>query len=174
MITVMIHTFQITRRNGDTHTVYIDTQDRALIEQYTWYISSNGYACTKVHTATGPYTLLLHRLLMNPGELHVDHVNRNKLDNRRCNLRVCSDAQNKRNRDKQINNTSGYRGVCLDGRTYRVQISLNGTRSRHGHYTTKHAAAIMANIKRRELHGDYSVGDCTSNLHSLYYPELVH
>lgn len=172
----MIHTFKITQRNGDEHTVYVDEQDRALVEQHIWRVNSSGYAATDVCTQTVPRQsyVLLHRLLMNPGELHIDHINRNRLDNRRCNLRVCTQTQNNRNRCKQVNNTSGYRGVVQYRGKYTVRISLNGTDTYHGYYTSKHSAAIVANIKRRELHGDYSVGDCVGNLHALYYPELVH
>jgi hypothetical protein len=172
----MIHTFKITQRNGNEHTVYVDEQDRTLVEQYTWHMGNSGYAQTNMCTHTVPRQsiLQLHRLLMNPGELQVDHINRNKLDNRRCNLRVCTNTQNRRNVLEQVNNSSGYRGVARNRDKYKVQVSINGTNTYHGIYTSKHAAAIVANIKRRELHGDFSVGDCVGNLHALYYPELVH
>lgn len=170
----MIHTFTITQRSGQVHTVYIDEQDRDLVDKYTWGIDSNGYVGTNVRTLTGQTRLLLHRLLMNPGELVVDHINRNKLDNRRCNLRVCTQSNNSHNKGMYRTNTTEYRGVTRYRSKYRVQCKLNSTNLTFGMYTTKHAAAIVAGIVRRELHGDYSQGNQVGTLHQLYYPDLVH
>lgn len=170
----MIHTFTITQRNGQVHTVYVDAQDVALVGKYTWCIGKDGYVVTNVSTSTGQTLLPLHRLLVNPGELLVDHINRNKLDNRRCNLRSCTVAQNARNKGVYSNNTSGYTGVVSSRTKYKVQCRLNGTHTYHGTYTTTHAAAIVANIVRRELHGDFSTGNQVGTLHQLYYPELAH
>lgn len=170
----MIHTFTITQRNGQAHTVYVDEQDIALVSKYTWCIGKDGYVVTNVHTSTGSTLLLMHRLLMNPGALVVDHVNRDKLDNRRCNLRVCTQSQNTRNKGMYSNNTSGYTGVVKSRTKYKVQCRLNGVYTHHGTYTTTHAAAIVANIVRRELHGEFSTGNQVGTLHQLYYPELVH
>lgn len=170
----MIRTFTITQRSGQTHTVYIDEQDKELVSKYTWSIDSGGYAGTNILTPTGQTRLLLHRLLMNLGELVVDHVNRNKLDNRRCNLRVCTHSNNSHNKGTYTNNTTGYRGIVLHRGKYKVQCRLNGTNTHFGVYTTKHAAGIVAGIIRRELHGEYGQGNQVGTLHQLYYPDLVH
>lgn len=54
----------------------------------------------------------MHReLLMAPDGFTVDHINRNKLDNRMSNLRVVTVKENVENRGLQSNNTSGYPGV---------------------------------------------------------------
>jgi len=57
----------------------------------------------------------LHRFLLNAksGD-YVDHINGNPLDNRRDNLRICSNSANLRNGNLRINNTSGYKGVSWD------------------------------------------------------------
>ena len=57
-------------------------------------------------------TGLLHRLLMKPPRnMVIDHINRNPLDNRRINLRICTVDENNRNLSLRKNNTSGNMGV---------------------------------------------------------------
>ena len=67
-----------THNNGK---FYVDVEDVELVRQYTWCIN-NGYVVNR----TG---VLLHRLLISaPRNKDVDHINHNKLDNRKCNLRI--------------------------------------------------------------------------------------
>jgi hypothetical protein len=62
-----------------------------------------------------------------PPGMEVDHRNRNTLDNRRANLRICTTAQNQRNRPKQKNNSSGHKGVDFQkrGKSYRARITAD-------------------------------------------------
>jgi hypothetical protein len=56
----------------------------------------------------------LHRWIMGePVGLYVDHINNNTLDNRRSNLRICTNSANLRNGRKRSNNTSGNTGVSF-------------------------------------------------------------
>jgi len=74
-----------------------------------WCIDSHGYV-----VATMNYSkYYLHRFIMNVVDrnVYVNHINGNKLDNRRSNLRLCNHRDNLNNRPKNKNNTSGYKGV---------------------------------------------------------------
>ncbi len=64
----------------------------------------------------------------------VDHINRNKLDNRRANLRICTQSQNLMNRGKTKANTSGYKGVTRYRGKWLAQIGFkDGAKRRYIH-----------------------------------------
>ena len=84
----------------------VDPSDLALLSRFKWYFGKNGYAVT----AQGKY--YMHRLVNNtPPGMQTDHINGDKLDNRSSNLRTVTPTANGRNRDKNKNNTSGYKGI---------------------------------------------------------------
>lgn len=95
------------RKDNKIAEAIIDSDDYELCSSYKWgvglgYVKDNG---AKVH---------LHRLLLGLNRYDkqiVDHIDQNPLNNRRCNLRLCSHQQNHWNSTKQENNTSGYKGV---------------------------------------------------------------
>src|SRR3990167_6471716 len=71
--------------------VIVDQNNRALLNQYKWFIKSNGYVTTKIK---GKF-ILLHRLVMKAKEgEEIAHINKNKLDNRRSNLRFSDKVKN--------------------------------------------------------------------------------
>ena len=91
----------------------------------------------------GGVTVLMYRYLMAPPEGYVvDHINNDPLDNRRLNLRRCTNARNMMNKRKYAKNKSGYKGVSLEvsGR-YVAQISVKGKTQRLGTFDTPKEAA---------------------------------
>ena len=91
----------------------INKEDLAKVSGFNWVWNYK----TGVVTFHNKKTLYLHRVIMDcPKELVVDHIDHNKLNNTRANLRVCSQSQNSKNRKKSKNNTSGYKGVYYDNR----------------------------------------------------------
>jgi hypothetical protein len=91
----------------------------------------------------------------------VDHINRNPLDNRRCNLRYATYQQNTINRKAQKNNKSGYRGVSLyKNRNYckwRARIKVNEKSIYIGYYKNKIDAAKAYNKAAKKYFGDFAV-----------------
>lgn len=100
----------------------VDDDDYPRLSRFRWYRLPNGYVATK--TKDGHH-LYMHREVMHtpPGK-HTDHVDGNKLDNRKSNLRICSKSENLRNRGKQTNNTSGYKGVFYSIRAHRWRAQI--------------------------------------------------
>jgi len=91
----------------------VDDDDFNYLSQYKW--SFDRYAYRTVKKDGKRTTVRMHRLIMNaPDGLDVDHINHDKLDNRRSNLRVCSRSYNIRNKTKNHNLTSKYKGVSYD------------------------------------------------------------
>lgn len=93
----------------------IDREDFPVLNQFTWCAALDKkrgtfYAITNNKSGT----VRMARLLMKaPKNKIVDHINHNTLDNRKENLRVCTNIQNARNRKKDKRNTSGFKGVSI-------------------------------------------------------------
>lgn len=91
----------------------VDNENYDWLNQWTWMLNSTGYAYRQEYVGKGKYqTIFLHReLVMAPRPIQVDHINRQKLDNRMSNLRPVTSRENILNRSLQKNNSSGYPGV---------------------------------------------------------------
>lgn len=128
----------------------ISPDDLESVKQFYWHIDSKGYVCTN-NRIVGH--IRLHRYLMNPGELQVDHINRNKLDNRRENLRIVTNQRNHFNRPINKNNSSGCTGVYFHGQAKKwgVYITVSGKTITGGLFTDKQAAIA----KRKSLESIY-------------------
>jgi len=87
----------------------------------------------------------------------VDHRNGNTLDNRRSNLRICTQSQNMCNKAKQSNNTSGHVGVSWfrDLSKWRVQVKVNGVTHSGGYHATIEEAIKARAELAAKLHGDF-------------------
>lgn len=145
--------------------ILVDEEDQWLLRKYHWYISSNGYVVSqeagKNHKSRKK--LYLQRVIMNaPKGRQVDHINLNKLDNRRSNLRLASESQNKVNRPAQKNNKLGQKDIFIqtvlcNGKAYRyftIDIQVNGINKRWYRKTLEEAISVR-NAKIREMHGEF-------------------
>lgn len=103
--------------------ILVDNDDFDMVSKYCWYVSTKGYAYSRKNKKH----VSMHRLLMTPEKLQVDHINRNKLDNRKSNLRLVTNQQNQYNTRLPRNNTSGFKGVYYnkDCDKWSAQITVN-------------------------------------------------
>lgn len=109
----------------------------------------NYYAC---RGSNGEKSILMHREILGAKEVEkVDHKNHNGLDNRRENLRKCTNSQNLANSKIRKDNKSGFRGVNRMRnpknplKFWRAQIQVNNKEIHLGHFGTKEEAAIAYN-----------------------------
>jgi hypothetical protein len=127
----------------------IDRGDYEKVKNYKWHISNNyvkGVLFSKI--------VLLSRFLIEPpDELDAEHKDQNTLNNRRSNLRFATRSQNMTNRGKQINNTSGYKGVYFEKRRnlWYSELRVRGEKLFLGYYTNRLSAAEAYKKKSMEL-----------------------
>lgn len=95
-------------------------------------------------------------ILKPPNNKLIDHINRNTLDNRRKNLRICNYLENSRNRSKSINNKSGYKGVIKIGNKWFANIVNKYKHYSLGYFQTPIEAAKAYDKKAKKLHGEFA------------------
>ncbi len=132
--------------------IYFDLEDYDLIKDLCWSEDKNsGYA--KARSSDNEY-FLMHRLVTHFEYDIVDHINRQKLDNRKINLRNATKQINSLNKNKPIStNTSGFTGVRLDPRTNKwiASICVNNKTKYLGTFIDK-KDAIKCRLKAEKLY----------------------
>jgi len=125
----------------------VDEKD-SWVDKFNWCLFKNGYVSRK-----GEY---LHNLILGTPKngYQVDHKNRDRLDNRRGNLRLATSGQNNSNFPRE--NKSGYRGVYRSGNGWQVKVSKNYVSHYVGIFTDIKEAALAYNRKAIELHGEFA------------------
>jgi len=93
----------------------IDDIDFDMVSKYKWYLyyfkTSSNYYIKRGFKINGKWkTIYLHKYIMNV-DTAIDHVDGNTLNNKRSNLRVCTHSGNSRNKKKNSNSQSKYKGV---------------------------------------------------------------
>lgn len=154
----------------------ISLEDLDEVGKYRWCVNGKGYVVNKEKGA-------LHQFLMNPPKsLVVDHKNNDKLDNRRKNLRICTQQENSMNTSMPNTNKTGYKGVSYEKRAnkYRASIQINNKKIYLGLYSTPEEAAIAYDKKaillsdefyKTNFNRDYYI--IMSNGEVVTYDELI-
>ncbi len=133
----------------------VDDEDYGFVMRWTWSLSAKGYA------QEGHYhKQYMHRLLTQcPKGKQVDHINGDKLDNRRDNLRICTHGQNLCNQmPQQRKKTSIYKGVFLvkGAKTWTARIRKDRKNINLGRFQDEREAAIAYNAAAKIHHGEFA------------------
>lgn len=156
-----------------------DADDQHIVDSHNWTVTFNGmYAVAQI--IKHKYALVrFHRLVMGVTDtkLVVDHINGDRLDNRKCNLRICTVAENSRNKQLRIKkNKLGYIGVTNgDGRGkngFYSSITMNGKCTSHSCKTIEEAAKLY-DIMAIHFHKEFATLNFPNELPTITYPEWL-
>lgn len=144
-------------RLSDGRHCIIDPERWQELSRHKWRVV-NGSGYEYVRGQVGGHSILLHRYLTNagPGDI-VDHANGDTMDNRLCNLRICTNAQNIANSKKyRSGKTSQFKGVCAYGNRWRAQIMHRGQKKNLGLFSSEEEAAKAYDDAARERFGEFA------------------
>jgi len=157
---------EIKLSNSDQVAIVDDILFPAL-KNITWRLNKDGYADAMLNGKRQ----LMHRLINEtPEGMFTDHINHNRLDNRRENLRSCTASQNRANTPNNKGGnpgTSKYRGVCWAARHYKkgkasgwrwkAQISIDGKAKKIGYFHDEIEAAKAYDKAAKEQYGEFAI-----------------
>lgn len=133
----------------------IDEEDAAEISRHTWYLDNQGYARRGIKENGRRSAVLMHRQILNltESQMQADHLDRDRLNNRRSNLRAVTHEQNRQNLGSYRRSTSQYRGVSWD-RTHQkwhARVKENGKDRHLGYFDVERDAANTAALWRTKI-----------------------
>lgn len=149
--------------------VKIDFEDIERCKDITWHYSNSRdipYICGKIKNKN----IKLHRYLLDlyDNSLVVDHINRNTLDNRKCNLRIANYQENSFNRRVRSDNSTGFTGIDYNKRNkkWRAKIKYNNVNIHLGYFRDINDALVNRRIAEHILFGVYSTNTSIENIDS--------
>jgi len=133
----------------------IDAEDleRVMLQAYWW--NSNGCIVSRINGKLER----LHRFILNPPRnMQIDHINTDETDNRKHNLRICTHAENQRNKIKYIKSTSIYKGVSWNKnrKKWCASVTLNRKQFHMGFHDCEIEAAKTYNEAALKYHGEFA------------------
>jgi len=147
------------------HVAFVDDDDFERVNQFKWHYDpcGKGYARRNVWVNNKSHVLRMHRFVLGVKNrrIFIDHVNRNGLDNRKSNLRICTRSQNVMNTIKKEGCSSIYKGVSYNKRRHKwiVRITMNRIVYYLGAFQNEEEAALTYNNKAKELFGEFACLD---------------
>ena len=140
----------------------IDAIDHEWLSQWKWHICHDYAVRNQRAIDVGGHLnrklIYLHKFIINPPEnMEVDHINKDRMDNRRCNLRMATHSQNQMNTRKIAGCSSKYRGVSWHkaSKKWRVQIQVNRQKIIIGDFLSDTHAALEYNKMAKKYFGDF-------------------
>lgn len=140
----------------------VDDEDFEYLNQWKWCVNSAGYAVRTVNfkTSSGKKTtttIRMHRVILKPlPGMQVDHIDNDKLNNQKSNLRECTNEENGRNKGLPNTNSSGFKGVEKRNRRWRAAIKVSQRKIHLGFFSCPIEAARAYNAAALKYHGEFA------------------
>jgi hypothetical protein len=138
----------------------VDDEDWARVSRFRWHaVVDRRGVYARGCADRGRKMVRMHRFILEaPDGVDVDHWDSNGLDNRRCNLRLATDAQNHQNQKLRRDSQSGFKGVSFRARqgTFQVRITAHGRRLSLGYFTEPEEAARAYDRAARIEFGEFA------------------
>lgn len=143
------------KNNNEKARALVSLDKINMVKNYKWCLGGRNEVMSVINNKK----VKLHRLIMDAqeGEI-IDHINRNKLDNRNENLRKCTIEQNNFNKGIAYSNTSGVTGVDFDKNRnkWRVQIGYNGKNHVLGRFSDFNEAVRVRKEAEQKYFGEFA------------------
>ena len=157
----IIHT-----RKGEA--IIVDDADFDELSKFTWRLNNSGYAMRDLprpRPRPKPETKcaeLMHRRILGltpDDHRHGDHINFNRTDNRRENLRIATFSNSQAHRRTRKDNKSGHKGVYWrnDIGKFEAQIRINGKLKRLGYFDDENTASKSFSKAAKEQYGEFAL-----------------
>lgn len=143
----------------------VDDEDFEFLSQWKWQYSNTGYACRNEYIKGSGRKhqkgklFIMHRVInKTPIGWQTDHINRNRLDNRKINLRTVNQSINEINKGISKRNTSGYKGIwwAKTRNKWHVELMINGKKISLGSFKDIKDAIKIRKEAEKTYFGEYS------------------
>ena len=142
----------------------VDDEQFASLSKFKWHALRTGthrfYAARSVIEGGKKRTVLMHAVVaQTPSGSVTDHINRDTLDNRRENLRVCTARENGANKSRYPNNSTGHKGVTQShckSKPFRASICIGGKSKNLGYFSNIETASAAYNKAARDAFGIFA------------------
>lgn len=155
--------FDTRDKNGNVNgTFLIDLDIVDFVKTHKIYKSNEGYASYKIKKDDKTLNMRLHRYIMDvhnqSSSIFIDHINQNKYDNRRSNLRITTQEGNNRNVKEYSHNTSGHKGVSWSKQRncWESYIHKNNKKINLGLYHDFNKAVAVREMAELIIYGEQS------------------
>jgi hypothetical protein len=133
----------------------IDDEDFDLVKKYRWLLNQQNYIVTYINGEYIKYHRMIFGLIKGDGKA-VDHKDRNRTNNKKENLRLCSQRENTFNSSKRKNSLQKFKGVTFRNNSYNVSLSKDGNRYNIGKYFDEISAARAYDKYAEILFGEFA------------------
>lgn len=138
------------------HRALVDDEDYDYLNQFSWRVHL-GYAIRSYRENGKSKTISMHiEIMRTPKGFVTDHINEDRLDNRRINLRIATRLQNSQWTKKTPSNNTKFKGIIRQGKGWKTRFQFNGKRVVISSFPNEHLAALAYDLWATDVFGEFA------------------